>query len=917
MSCETSNNNQIWKFTNPEHRDGIFTLPNPDSITGLYYPLGNTSGMMSAITPDLKGDIKTSQNSFLLSPVVTEELHNTNTGRNFWVSTENGAVWSAAGQSADTTLRKVTGKNADASVVDAGPGWFKVTRTNHEMGLEASITSFVPASGEVIELTVFKIKNISGKTHTITPTAAVPIYARSADNLRDHRQVTTLLNRVTFDEYGVINRPCMSFDERGHKENHLCYFVLGSDSAGNAPEGMWGDLNEFIGQGGSLGAPESIYKNTTPPENQGLISGREAIGALRFAKTRLEAGSEATFVVALGVSENFEDIESWKEKFLSADKANLSLIQTRKHWDNIGTSIRYNTADTDFDNWMVWVTCQPVFRKIFGCSFLPDFGYGRGGRGWRDLWQDCLALLLVEPDEARDLLLNNYAGVRADGSNATIIGTKPGEFLADRNNIPRTWMDHGVWPLLTTSLYIHQSGDIDILLQKQKYFKDAQAFRSRKKDTSWKPSDGTWLKKADGTVYEGTILEHLIIQNITQFFNVGAHNNLRLEGADWNDGLDMAEEKGESVAFSNMYSHNLKALADFIESLAAKGNDTIEFPEEMAMLFDTLTSSIDYSDPEKRSALLDMYMEKVSSVLSGKTVSFKAAQIVSDLKAKADFLAAHIRKQEYISVEEGFKYFNGYYNNDSQKVEGDNPHGVRMTLTGQVFPVMSGVADKDQVSECVKAVNRYLKDPKLGGYRLNTDFGAMQLNFGRAFSFAFGDKENGAFFSHMIVMWMFALYSRGFVNEGFEVLSSIYTMSVNSETSKIMPGLPEYFNSDGVGRYAYLTGSASWMLYTTLTQVMGVRGFEGNLLLHPKLTEKQFDEDGKVTVNTRFGGVDLRVEYLNKDQKGYNDYKVKTVSLNGKAVQFNAYDEGNGAVISKSDLQKADMGVCLIQVELA
>ena len=37
---------------------------------------------------------------------------------------------------------------------------------------------------------------------------------------------------------------------------------------------------------------------------------------------------------------------------------------------------------------------------------------------------------------------------------------------------------------------------------------------------------------------------------------------------------------------------------------------------------------------------------------------------------------------------------------------------------------------------------------------------------GRAFGFSYGDKENGAFFNHMIVMLAFSLYKEGFVKEG-------------------------------------------------------------------------------------------------------------------------------------------------------
>ena len=62
-----------------------------------------------------------------------------------------------------------------------------------------------------------------------------------------------------------------------------------------------------------------------------------------------------------------------------------------------------------------------------GNSFMPYHDYGRGGRGWRDLWQDQLALLLMDPGAVHDQLFANFAGVRLDGSNATIIGDAPGE----------------------------------------------------------------------------------------------------------------------------------------------------------------------------------------------------------------------------------------------------------------------------------------------------------------------------------------------------------------------------------------------------------------------------------------------------------------------------------------------------------
>ncbi len=89
------------------------------------------------------------------------------------------------------------------------------------------------------------------------------------------------------------------------------------------------------------------------------------------------------------------------------------------------------------------------------------------------------------------MLFGNFAGRAYGRSNATIIGSKPGEFKADRNNIPRVWMDHGAWPLLTTKLYIDQTGDLKFLLRQQTYFKDQFAHRSHARDSAWTPEQGT------------------------------------------------------------------------------------------------------------------------------------------------------------------------------------------------------------------------------------------------------------------------------------------------------------------------------------------------------------------------------------------------------------------------------------------
>ena len=68
-------------------------------------------------------------------------------------------------------------------------------------------------------------------------------------------------------------------------------------------------------------------------------------------------------------------------------------------------------------------------------------------------------------------------------------------------------------------------------------------------------------------------------------------------------------------------------------------------------------------------------------------------------------------KNEFINIgHEGNKYswVNGYYDNAAKKVEGVGGGKVRMTLTGQVFSVMSGLADNKEIEQVVKSVNKFL-----------------------------------------------------------------------------------------------------------------------------------------------------------------------------------------------------------------
>lgn len=862
---------------------GEFLLEQADESSGLYFPMGNEQGVMANISPLLHGDSKTGQNTFLLEPVSIENLHSTNMGRNVWFQINKKERWALNGSSPFQTSNRFcqdsSENQADMVSVRCGKLYHQVERANQSLGIRVTALNYVPigVQAEVMKVT---FENSSGKNMLIDTTVAIPLYGRSADNMRDHRHVTSLLHRISTKKEGVVVKPTLSFDERGHGKNLVSYGVFGCDEYGQYPTHFYPVLETFIGEGSNLTYPKAIFDASYAEQIKTIanteIAGFEAMGGFGFQTANLKAGESITFYIIL--SYNNQGME-----LLNKENEAQAFIKMQEYWKQ-QTGITVETGSKNFDQWLKWVGIQPTLRRIFGCSFLPHHDYGRGGRGYRDLWQDSLALLLNSKESIRDSLCNYYGGVRMDGSNATIIGSKPGEFIADRNSIVRMWMDHGLWPFITTLLYINQTGDLDILLSEKTYFKDAVICRGTEKDGLWNEGEKV-LHTRGNEIYEGTILEHILVQNLTSFYDVGEHGHMKLLGADWNDALDMAKEHGESVAFSAAYAGNLENLSQLLIQLEEKKKlPFVYLLEEVTCLL--AKDGIQTESPSEKQEILRNYCNLSRSYISGKKVKVSCSALAQDLHQKAEQIKKLIRKTQWLQPfsDQSMGWFNSYYDNHKQMVEGVFEQGVRMMLTGQVFTIMSQTATDEQISMMVKAVDAYLFDDKVGGYRLNTDFKELKTDLGRMFGFAYGSKENGAVFSHMAVMYAYALYKRGFVKEGYQALKQLYLQSADFEHSRIYPGIPEYFNQNGRGLYSYLTGAASWYMLTVLTEMFGMKGKLGDLLLEPKLMAEQFDEEGRAAITSYFAGRTIRLIYENLSHLEIGDYEVEDVLINGEKV---------------------------------
>jgi len=840
----------IYKFIDDK---GTFRVKNPQDYS-LYFPLANSDGsLLSSISPNLSGDIKADNDRFITPPLSSIDIKtNLLCRRDFFIRVNN-------------KILRLSFPWKDH--LEAGLLYHKIIKENSLFKVE--ILNFIPHNLDC-EVMQVKIKNKTKRSLKITPTSFVPLYGRSADNLRDHRHVSSFLNRIKLNEYFISLKPTMVFNEAGHKLNQTEYFCIGFEEKATAPIGQFPTLDYFSGRGDLL-KPQAILENNIKPltKEKSFLQGKEALASFRFKKKTLNKNQEVNYYMISGIGSPSQIFK----KLNSPSKINKVFAETKNYWLKTVGRISFDFQDKDFNNWLLWVKLQPTLRRLFGNSFLPHFDYGKGGRGWRDLSQDALSLLLTEPKKAKQLIVNNFKGVRIDGSNATII-TKEGHFLSDRNSIPRVWMDHAIWPYLALRLYIDQTANLKLLNKETAYFRDHLLNRATEIDENFKQKDFS-LRTRSGKIYKGSIIEHILVQHLVSFFNVGKHNIIRLENADWNDGLDMAKDCGESVAFSFMYARNLKDLSGLLKQLNQK-QKKLTILKEVAFLLDRIKNPVNYNDFKAKQKRLKAFFEK-SRNITGQKNSLNIEDIVRDLEEKSQHLFNWLNKKEWLNV--GF--FNGYYDNKGKAVEEKRGKKIKMMLASQVFAILSGGIDKQRIKAIDNSINKYLKDKSLGGYRLNTNFESLCLDLGRAFGFSYGDKENGAFFNHMVVMLGFALYSQGFKKEGLKALSSIYKMTT-SKAAKIYPQIPEYFNNQGLGLYFYLTGSASWYIYTLFEKVLGIKFEIGDIHLNPGLTGEK-NKKNKIELRFLLGKKKINLTYQLKKRKDI--LTIKRLTLEGKEIK--------------------------------
>ena len=111
----------------------------------------------------------------------------------------------------------------------------------------------------------------------------------------------------------------------------------------------------------------------------------------------------------------------------------------------------------------------------------------------------------------------------------------------------------------------------------------------------------------------------------------------------------------------------------------------------------------------------------------------------------------------------------------------------------------------------------------------------------------------------------------------------------------------------------YLTGSSTWIFLSLVSQVFGVRGENGNLVINPKLSVWFFDDQGKASLEFSFQNRRIHIVYLNRDNLHAGQYNILEVQAAGRT-----YFSGKSKItlIDKEFIKSFDKEILFIEVFL-
>ena len=240
----------------------------------------------------------------------------------------------------------------------------------------------------------------------------------------------------------------------------------------------------------------------------------------------LEPDEEKDFAFMLGTEIGTDKVKELIEKYSGLKEIDKELKSVKDYWNKELSTVIVKTDDKTFDNVLNgWYKYQTLASRIYARAGFYQVG---GAFGFRDQLQDSINLVTVDPELAKNQILNNARHQFMEGD------VLHWWHENNRLGLRSRYKDDYLWLIYAVSEYCRVTEDYKILEEKVPFvagqlLADFEAERGM---------NYSYTKE------EATLYDHCLIALNLSMYKMG-HNGLPLMGGgDWNDGMNKIGIKG-------------------------------------------------------------------------------------------------------------------------------------------------------------------------------------------------------------------------------------------------------------------------------------------------------------------------------------------------------------------------------------
>lgn len=415
-----------------------------------------------------------------------------------------------------------------------GIGYTKVSYLLH--GIASSIIYYVPPRDDV-EVWMVTLKNNSDKPRRIQ---AFPYVMWDLANFAfnaTESSFSALFNEASMEDETIFVTSRFWNITTGQVGNPNQRWDKWAFMASSAPVEAFDCLcEEFMGMYRDFDNPKAIEEGRLR-NSQG--QGRDVMAAMQHS-FEIAPGEETQFIVVVGAVYKQEEALTLKRRYDTWEEAERGLEEVHSYWDNYLDRTTCETPSGEFDlSFNIWNKYQAWITSRW--SRMDSYYVGGGSIiGFRDSWQDMLAILPNDTDWARERVIYMLEHQFPDGSTLhnwdplTNIGVRTGH------------SDDPMWLVLGVIEYLKESGDLMFLDESVRYY-----------DSGSETVRQHLLRALDYT------LAHLSDRGIPLIM-----------AADWNDGLDYVGRQGRGES-TMVAAHLAWMLRETVSLLWFVGSDAL------------------------------------------------------------------------------------------------------------------------------------------------------------------------------------------------------------------------------------------------------------------------------------------------------------------------------------------------------